>query len=225
MKATSLTLIALLAASCAIAQPVRNLAERSSDHNQIQRDAATIERDRAELVQFQGYRNGMSQALASGNAASAQAHHAKLLGAMEREVAQGDAKINQAGREVVGSQSEVRSDSREVRGNRGQGTPVKAADDRQDRRDDRRDVSDDRSDLTEQRVRHARQNEILATFKGIQVQGNPNAIAALQAKAALLDEFEQTMVRDLGENREEIVEDKGELREDRRETREDRRQR
>ena len=225
MKATSLTLIALLAASCAMAQPVRNLAEKSADHNQIHRDAATLERDRAELAQFKGYRQGMSEALASGNAASVQGHHAKLVVAMEREIGQGQARVNQAGNELGASHAEVRSDNREVRRDRAQGKPLQAADDRGDRRDDRRDVSDDRNDLTELRARNARQSEILAVFKGIQVQGNPNAVAALQAKAALLDEFEQSMVRDLNEDREELGEDRGELREDRHETREDRRQR
>lgn len=225
MKAKSLTLLALLAASTAWAQPVRNVAERASDHAQIQQDEATRRRDQQEIEQFKGYRQGLANALASGNVGLVQGHHAKLVNAMQIEVSQSQAKLQADNKEVAASRSEVRSDNREVRRNRGNGRPIQAVDDRGDRRDDRRDVSDDRRDLGAQQVRLNRQREILATFQAIQVQGNPHAIAAMQAKAALLDEFEQTMVRDMNENVEEIREDHGELREDRRETREDRRQR
>lgn len=225
MKAKSLTLLALLAASTAFAQPVRNVAERSADHAHIQQDEATRRRDQQEIEQFKGYRQGLANALASGNVGLVQGHHTKLVNAMQAEVNQSQAKVQADNKEVAASHSEVRSDNREVRRDRTNGRPLQAADDRGDRRDDRRDVADDRRDLSEQHVRLNRQREILATFQAIQVQGNPNAIAAIQAKAALLDEFEQTMLRDLNEDVEEIQEDRGELREDRRETREDRRQR
>ena len=225
MKAKSLTLLALLAASTALAQPVRNVAERASDHAQIQQGEAARQRDQQEIAQFKGYRQGLADALASGNLGLVQGHHAKLVNAMQNEVNQSQAKVEADAREVSASHSEVRSDNREVRRDRANGRPLQAADDRGDRRDDRRDVADDRRDLSEQQVRLNRQRDILATFQAIQVQGNPNAIAAMQAKAALLDEFEQTMLHDLNEDIEEIREDRGELREDRRETREDRRQR
>ena len=206
-------------------QAVRNGAERAADHNQIAKTQATIKRDRGEIAQFRGYRNGLHTAIQNRQPAVAAGQHAKLVNAMEREVMQGKAKIAGGQNDLVQSKSEVRSESREIRRDRAQGKPVQAADDRRDRRDDIRDVNDDKRDLAEVKGRHVRQKEILATFKSIKVAGNPNAMDALKAKKHLLDEFEQTMIRDMGENWEELAEDKGELREDRRETREDRRQR
>jgi hypothetical protein len=184
MKAKTLTLIALLAASSAIAQPVRNAAEKGTTQIQ-QRDEATVLRDRQELTQFQAYRKGMSDALAAGNVAMVQGHHAKLVNAMQNEVKQGQARINPAGNEVAATPTQARSESREGKRSRVEGKPVQAAD-----------------GLTELSARNSRQQEILASFQAIQVQGNPEAIAALKAKVNLLDEFEQSMVRDLGESRE-----------------------
>ncbi|MEM0998545.1 MAG: hypothetical protein AAGN35_15915 [Bacteroidota bacterium] len=208
------------------AQAVRNNVERAQDRNQIRNDKEIITRDRAEINQFRGYRQGMKKASANGNLAIAQGQHAKLVAAMQREVEQGKAKIAQANRELGQSRAEVRSSNREINRNRRTNKgPVVRADDRADRRDDVRDRRDDRNDLKERQARHARQQEILAAYRSIRVNGNPNAIAAFQAKQNLLDEFEQTMIRDMGENWEELGEDRRELREDRRETREDRRQR
>lgn len=208
------------------AQAVRNTVERAADRNQIQRDKATIDRDRAEITQFRGYRNGMQNAIDTGNPALAKGHHAKLVNAMQREIAQGEDKIKLAKGELAQSRSEVRSDNREIRGNRAtDARPAVRADDRRDRRDDIRDRADDRDDLAELKARNARQKEIFATYQSIKITDGPNAFAAVKAKHNLLDEFEQTMIRDMGENWEELNEDKRELREDRRETREDRRQR
>lgn len=213
----------LTAYTTASAQAVRNTAERASDHRQIQRDKATIQRDQQELAQFIGLRQGLGQAVQNGNVAVAKGYHRKLLIAMEREVQQGGAKIKAARGEVAASNSELASERREVRQDRAQGKPVQAMDDRRDKRDDRRDLQDDRSDLRELKARNARQQEILNVFKAVKVDSKNDA-AALWAKKNLLDEFETTMRGDMGENIEELHEDRGELREDRRETREDRRQ-
>ena len=205
------------------AQVVRNATERASDRNQIAKDQATIKRDKQELAQFRGLQQGLGQAVQNGQVAMAKGYHQKLLRAMEVEVQQGQAKIKQAKGEVVGSRSEVNSERRDVNSSRVQGKPIQAADDRRDLRDDKRDLRDDKSDLAELKRRNVRQQEILAIFKAVKVDSR-NDVTALWAKKNLLEEFETTMVRDMGENYEELREDKGELREDRRETREDRRQ-
>ncbi len=206
------------------AQAVRNGVERAQDHNQIQKDKATIDRDRSEIKQFKAYRAGLYNAVDNGKPAVAKGFHTKLVAAMETEIKQGKAKIAQAQREVNQSTSEVRSDRRELRNTRGTGRPLATADDRRDKRDDQADLRDDKADRAELKVRNARQEEILAVFRAVKVEG-PNDFTSLRTKRALLEEFEQTMVRDMGENWEELREDKIELNEDRRETREDRRQR
>jgi hypothetical protein len=216
----SLILLLCLGVSVYAQQPVRNTVERTQDRNQIGRDQATLDRDRAELAQFRGYQAGLKAAVAAGDVASAHAQHQKLMGAMHQEIQQSEAKVAGSANEVRQSGSEVRSDTREIQRDRAQGRPVAAAADRGDRRDDRADKADDRGDLAERRARLARQREILATFKAINVQNG--GVAAISAKMNLLDEFEQTMVRDMGENHEELREDRGEIREDRQETREDR---
>lgn len=155
MKATTLTLIAILAASSAFAQPVSNAVAPNSGH--IQQDEATQRRDQQEMAQFRGYRQGLTNALNSGNAALVQGHHAKLINAMQNEVNQGQAKL------------------------------------------------DANKENAELKTRQDRQRAILADLQAIQVQGNANAIADLQAKTALLDEFEKAMSLDLGEKQEEAV--------------------
>lgn len=215
----------LLSSSFVSAQAIRNQVEKANDRNQIRNDQATIDRDRKEIRDFNQHRRQLGDAVKSANQDAAHLHHHALIAAMEREIAQGQGKINSASREVKGSASEVRSDNREVRRDKNQGKPLQAMDDRRDRRDDVRDLKDDVNDRNELIARNNRQKEILAVFKDIKVKGNPNAFAAIKAKQSLLDEFETTMIRDMGENWEELSEDKTELREDRRETREDRRQR
>jgi len=206
------------------AQAIRNGVERATDRNQIQNGKAILERDQAELKQFAANQRGLYQAVDNGNHALARGFRTKLVAGMEREIAQGEAKINQSKREVVQSKAEVNSSRREVRNTRGTGRPVATADDRRDRNDDRRDLQDDKNDARELKARNARQKEILAVFRAVKVNG-PSDFPAIRAKRALLEEFETTMRRDMGENVEELAEDKQELREDRRETREDRRQR
>lgn len=215
------SLLPLLALAITLqAQPVRNTVERGQDRNQIVKDQATIDRDRNELAQFQAYKAGLRAAVASGDVAIAHGQHQKLVQAMRQEINQSEAKVAGSVNEVRQSGSEVRSDTREVRADRANGRPVAASGDRADRRDDMADKADDRGDLAERRARLARQREILGIFQAINVQNG--GIAAISAKLNLLDEFEQTMVRDMGENREELREDRGEIREDRHETREDR---
>ena len=207
------------------AQAVRNAVERGQDRNQIARDKETLKRDQRELENFRTIKKQLGQAVMNGNTGGVANNHSALIQAMEKEIQQGEAKIAQASRERNQSANELNSSRREVRRDVGQGRPGRTADDVRDKRDDRRDLNDDRSDLREAKGRNARQKEILGVFKAIKVQGNPNVFQALKAKKNLLDEFEQTMVRDMNENVEELNEDRGELREDRRETREDRRQR
>ena len=206
------------------AQAVRNATERLSDKRQINQDKKVIERDRAELQEFAADRAAIVAATNNGNVAKSRNLNAKLVAAMEREIAQGKAKIKQSKNEVAGSRSEVRDSRREVRNTRGTGKPVQTADDRRDRQDDKRDLRDDKSDRNEQIFRNERQEKILAEYRAINVKG-PGDAASINAKKRLLLDFENTMRADMGENVEELREDKGELREDRRETREDRRQR
>lgn len=206
------------------AQAVRNNVERAQDHNQIQRDKATIDRDRSEIKQFKAYQAGLYSAVDNGKPAVAKGFHTKLVAAMEQEIKQGKAKIAHAQREVNQSTAEVRSERRDLRNTRGTGRPLATADDRRDKRDDKADLRDDKADRAELKARNARQTEILGIFRAVKVNG-PNDFAAIRAKRNLLEEFEQTMIRDMGENWEELREDREELREDRRETREDRRQR
>lgn len=219
---SSLLLLLLMISGFSIsqAQPVRNAVEKGQDRNQIQNDQATIQRDRGEISQFRGNRVGFVKAVDEGNVQLCQGYQIKLINLMQNEVSQGEAKVAQARRELGQSHSEVRSDNREVRRDRAQNRPVAAAGDRQDRRDDIRDVKDDRNDLAEREARVNRQRAILADFKAVVI--NTGSMQAVRAKLQILDEFEQTMIRDMGENYEELQEDKGELREDRRETREDR---
>ncbi|HHG86246.1 MAG TPA: hypothetical protein ENJ82_15965 [Bacteroidetes bacterium] len=198
------------------AQAVRNHVERAQDRNQISNDNATIQRDRAEIQQFRGYRAGLLKAVGNGNAGAARGHHIKLVRAMEREVNQSNAKVSKSVNELQQSKAEVRSDNREIRRDVSKRKPYRAANDRKERQDDVRDLADDRNDLNEVRRRAARQQEILSVFKGIKFVDNPNVLATIKAKKSLMDEFEQTMVRDMGENWEELKEDKRELREDRR---------
>ena len=205
-------------------QAVRNSVERAQDRNQIQNGKEIIQRDRGEIRQFVANKQGMYAAIEDGKPGLAKGYHAKLISGMEREIEQGKAKIAQSNREVTQSRSEVRSSNREVRNTRGTGKPVATADDRRDRRDDQRDLQDDKADRAELIRRNTRQKEILSVFRAVKVDG-PGDYASIKAKRNLLDEFEQTMIRDMGENWEELSEDKQELREDRRETREDRRQR
>lgn len=209
-----------LAVTLMAQQPIRNTVERTQDRNQIAKDQATIDRDKSELAQFQAYKAGLQAAVTNGNVGVAHGQHQKLVAAMQQEIQQSEAKTVGSANEVRQSGSEVRSDNREVRRDNANGRPVAAAADRADRRDDRGDKIDDRGDLAERKARLARQREILAIFQGINVQNG--GMAAISAKLNLLDEFEQTMVRDMNENREELQEDRGEIREDRRETREDR---
>ena len=218
----TITLLFFMTASFSLvsAQAVRNAAEKGQDRNQIRNDQATIQRDKGEIAQFRGYTKGFKQAINAGNIQLAKGHQMKLVVAMEREVKQGNAKVNQSAREVGQSRNEVRNETKEIRKDKAQGRPVAAAGDRADRRDDVRDLRDDKGDLAERKARVQRQNTIATNFKGLVI--NTGSLGAIKAKLHLLDEFEQTMVRDMGENYEELREDKGELREDRRETREDR---
>ncbi len=202
------------------AQPVRNTVERGQDRNQIARDQATIDRDRAELTQFLGYQQGLKSAVAGGDISQAHVQKMKLTAAMQNEIAQSEAKVAGATHEVHQSGAEVRSDTREVHRDKASGRPVAAAGDRADRRDDIVDKADDRNDLAERLTRLARQKEILATLQALNAQ--TAGLEALRAKMNLIDEFERTMRRDMGENVEEAAENRGEIREDRRETREDR---
>lgn len=222
---TSIALIVLLTLVGPLyGQAVRNGVERSQDRNQIQKDKSVLQRDQAELKQFAANQRGLYQAVDNDNHALARGFRTKLVAGMQREIAQGEAKIKQSQREVVQSKAEVNSSGREVRNTRGTGRPVATADDRRDKKDDQRDLQDDKNDARELKARNARQKEILAVFKSIKING-PADFPAIRGKRAMLEEFEVTMRRDMGENREELVEDKQELKEDQRETREDRRQR
>jgi hypothetical protein len=130
------------------AQGVRKTTESVQDNNQVQNDKATIDRDRAEITQFRGYRTGMEKATEASNPALVQGHYAKLVNAMQREISQSEAKTKLA--KASSSQS--------------------------------------------------RQKEILTAYQEIKITDSPNAIASVKAKQNLLDEFEQTMIRDMGAN-------------------------
>ncbi|MFT7519651.1 MAG: hypothetical protein ACI9MC_001793 [Kiritimatiellia bacterium] len=220
-----LMLALLLCPAMSLANPVANSVERQIDRKQLSTDAATIDRDRGEIRSFRALLQKLDAAIAASDVAAARTVKKKLTASMDREIGQSNSKTALAKVEVAQSKGEVRGDTREVRRDVVLGKPVQAIDDRRDRRDDQRDLADDRDDLSEQRTRRARQQAILAEFQAIQIKGDDHPWRSLNAKRSLLDEFETTMVRDMGENWEELHEDRGELREDRSETKEDRRQR
>jgi hypothetical protein len=209
----------------AYSQPGRNANERADDRHQIHRDEATLARDRIELNGFRALERKMDDGIKNLNREAAVSAYSDLVAAMEREVSQGLANIEQAEREISQSRTEVHTDTREVNRDKRQGKPVQAADDRHDRRDDQRDLEDDKRDLAELKARHNRQKEILNACKAIEVKNAPNPVEAIQAKRNLINEFEHTMSRDIGEKAEETAEDHKEIREDRKETREDKSQR
>lgn len=227
-----LALAALLLGGTANAQ--RNVVERADDRKDLAVDKGQRERDEKEIAAFKADLTAIEIAWKAGDANKVNAIKNQLVAAMKREIEQSENKAKQDNREVKESNSEIRSDNREIRGDRkdsrhGDDRADDARDkarDKADRRDDVRDRNDDLRDRNEQVARLARQKNIYETLKAYHFANLGDASAGeAGTKKALMNEFLQTMERDLAETREEIVEDKKEIREDRRETRDDHRER
>jgi hypothetical protein len=56
-------------------------------------DEAIVARDRAEIVQFRGYENGLKTAVSTNSLDLARAHHMKMVNAMQREITQAEDRI------------------------------------------------------------------------------------------------------------------------------------
>lgn len=207
----------------------QNKKEAVQDHAQISKGKGNLARDTRELDTFKADNQAFSDALANNDAANIVRLHKTLATSMKREIAQSEAKTNQAKREVVQSSMEKSTNRREKKHNRR--TTTGTADDKRDMardrrntRDDRRDMRDDRSDRTEVSQRLADQRNWESQFAALNFSTS-NAPAQSGAALALANNFALAMEADLREGQEELVEDKGELREDRRERRDDRRER
>jgi len=234
MKNTNLilALAALLLGGTVNAQ--RNVIERSDDRKDLAVDKAQRERDEKEIAAFNSHLTAIEVAWKGGDANNVNALKNQLVAAMKREIEQSENKAKQDNREIRESNSEIRSDNREIRGDRkdsrhGNDRADDARDkarDKVDRRDDVRDKNDDVRDRNEQVARLARQKNIYETLKAYNFANLGDASASeAGTKKALMNEFLQTMEKDLAETREEVGEDKKELHEDRKETRDDRRER
>jgi len=211
----AMTLIVITGITNLYSQPVRNAVERNSDRNQIAGEQATIQRDKLELEQFRTLNRNLTNAIATKNGDAAATAKEGIVAAMQREIAQGEAKLASAATERNQSVAEVKSENRDVNRTRSQGRPVATARNVAQRNDDVRDRRDDQGDLAEAKLRNTRQKEILAAFSAINVQSNPQAFDNLQSTKSLVQEFEQSMARDMGENAEEKREDQREIREGR----------
>ena len=211
MKITKSILSLSFAMSALIVSAQRNLVERADDRNDIAVDRAQKERDQKEIAAFQADLTAIEAAWKAGDANKVNALKNQLVAAMKREIEQSENKLAQDRKEV---RVDARDDARDK------------ARDKADRRDDIRDKGDDVNDKTEQAGRLARQKNIFETLKAYHF-ANLGEFSKGEAatKRMLVNEFLETMQRDLAETYEEISEDKRELREDRRETRDDRKER
>jgi hypothetical protein len=234
MKISKTILSLIFAMTALIVSAQRNLVERADDRNDIAVDRAQKERDQKEIVAFRADLTAIEAAWKAGDANKVNALKNQLVAAMKREIEQSENKLAQDRKEVRENNAEIRSDNCEIRrDNRDSRVGVDARDDardkardKADRRDDIRDKGDDVNDKNEQAGRLARQKNIFETLKAYHF-ANLGEFSKGEAatKRMLVNEFLETMQRDLAETYEEISEDKRELREDRRETRDDRRER
>lgn len=159
---TIVSIIILLV--CTAQLTAQNVKEALQDHAQIKTGKTHIERDSKELEVFKEDCAMLTEALQIESTANISQLQQKVAASMKREVAQGNSKTKQAGREVVQSTREKRTNRRENRRNRRKfkGTKDDRRDivrDRRNTRDDRRDKRDDQSDFEEVKQRRNNQKE------------------------------------------------------------------
>jgi len=213
------------------AQTVRNLRERRQDKKQIEETQQLLERDQAELQEFQKLVSGFNGAVETQNRETLQALLPEVFAAMKRELEQAKERAEQAKKELQQSSRELRSERRDVRQDRDDvddnldNAEAAQVRDALNRGDDRRDRRDDKEDLQAIGSRAQHQGKILTELSASKPFEAEDPAAVLEQFGNLLGEFQQLMVADLQSNHEEIEEDAKELKEDRRETRSDRRAR
>jgi len=212
----------------------RNIKERAVDRHQIKKGAINLERDVKELDAFKAKIVAFKTAFENGNKDRLRNLKLEILGDMEREIRQTEAKLAQAKVEVKQSKSEVRSDNREIRNDRKDlkrgGDPIRddvkdLARDKHDRRDDVRDLRDDVNDVDGLQRRLTNQQRLYTALKAVTFSRGATRGEKVAANKALISDFVLTMQNDIKATKREIGEDIGELKEDRKETRDDRRER
>lgn len=213
---------AVLLGSVALAQPVRNAAERANDRRDLRQDNRQLVDDRWDLAKAQKLLSDYDQAAAAGNAARLGELDALALRRIDGEIAESHVESAQARQEVREDNREVRSDRRELRRDfvKGKGPLVKA-DDLHDLNRDKVNRADDVADAHKERLSRERLQAIRAQLVGLSGRYDAQSVAA---KRALYAEFVGVAASEVKRDAQEKAEDRRELREDRRETREDRRQ-
>ncbi|MEM9681226.1 MAG: hypothetical protein AAF901_12960 [Bacteroidota bacterium] len=214
-------------------QSLRNLKEAGDNNKAIQVGKKQLETDIAQLATFKSKVNNLENAFKGQKLAEVKVLKVDILSDMRREVQQSEQKIIQDKKELNQSGAELRSSNREVRysrrdrairdGDIGDGRDLR--DDRRDKRDDQRDLNDDKRDLETQKVLTARQKQILNTLEAFTFSIEPTAKEKCIANIKLMNEFIETMEKDIAFTKAELAEDQIEKREDRRERSEDRRER
>lgn len=235
-------ILAGLIAGDAMAQALRNAAERRQDKREIRLDRRMLADDAADLDRLSDLVmewNGLRRSGADQNEIDAAMSRIALE--LRRDLVETSGQVGQAKAEVRQSAGEVRSDKREIRKDRRKARRAdahghNAAEHRARRglRDDRRDLRDDRRDLRDDIRDEERASEILERKRSISREliglqrmiDEGGAVDALRDRQTmLLEEYVSHSREEIEMGYRELKEDKRELREDRRETREDRRQR
>jgi hypothetical protein len=219
---TLLLVAVTLVSQGALAQVVRDRAERTQDKRELRQDHREQRDDRRD-------RNKLLALLVRYDAARAKNDY-QALTAMDTELRDlVGAEIRESRREwlrdsaeVARDRGEVGSDRRELGRDRARGAgPGVRADDRRDRRDDKADLRDDVRDRRAEGRNLVRLDGIEKELGGLWGRvDNPS----LEQKRNLVAELLAMSTGELAGDRAEKREDHRELREDRRETREDVRQ-
>lgn len=213
---------ALLVGNVALAQPLRNAAERANDRQDLRQDNRQLADDRWDTAKAQKLLADYDAAAAAGNAARLGELDALALKRIDWEIAESKVESAQARQEVREDNREVRSDRRELGRDVKQGKgPLVKADDVRDLARDKVNRADDVADAAKERISRERLQAIRAQAAGLSGRFDPQSVAT---KRALYAEVVGIQANEVRRDVQEKAEDKRELREDRRETREDRRQ-
>lgn len=212
----------VLLGSVALAQPVRNAAERANDHQDLRQDNRQMADDQWDLAKAQKLLADYDQAAVAGNTKRLGELDALALKRLDVEISESRVESAQARQEVREDNREVRSDRRELKKDfvKGKGPLVKA-DDVHDLNRDKGNRVDDVADAHKERISRERLQAIRAQLVGLSGRYDAQAVAT---KRTLYAEIVGVAANEVKRDAQEKVEDKRELREDRRETREDRRQ-
>lgn len=213
---------AVVVATTALAQPLKNAAERAKDRQDLRQDNRQMADDKWDLAKSQKLLADYDAAAAKNNTARLAELDALALKRIDVEIAESHVESAQARQEIREDNREIHGDKKELAKDvvKGKGPLVKA-DDVHDLNRDKVNRADDVADAAKERISRERLQAIRAQLVGLSGRFDPPSVGT---KRALYAEVVGIAGNEVVRDAKEKVEDKRELREDRRETREDRRQ-